>query len=129
MDNIEMPRATLELITKEGFSALVTVTAAMTNSEIKDLMDKVDLASIKAKEEGFTFGSKGRSTFTQKPATSQTTAVSTPPTPAVPMKSEVCPIHGVAMYEKTGKYGTYFSHYDKVHGWCNSKGYKDEKQY
>ena len=121
-----MPRATLELITKEGFSALVTVTAAMTNSEVKDLMDKVDLASIKAKEAGFSVGSKGRSTYSAKPATSQTVAVSTPSTPAVPMNSEVCSIHGVAMYEKTGQYGPYFSHFDKVEGYCNGKGWKKQ---
>ena len=46
------------------------------------------------------------------------------------MRSKLCPVHGVASYEKTGKYGTFFSHFDKEHGYCNDgKGYKDEKQY
>jgi len=54
------------------------------------------------------------------PLPQQTTAHTT-------MNTSVCPIHGVTMYEKTGQFGTYFSHYDKVEGYCNGRGFKAKK--
>jgi len=62
------------------------------------------------------------------------TPTSTPQSTATPpstMESKVCEIHGVAMYQKEGKFGPYFSHYDKEQGYCNGRGFKAKtyKQY
>jgi len=69
--------------------------------------------------------------FVKKQPKNAPVVPSTPPpqqtTQGGTMNTSVCPIHGVTMYEKTGAYGPYFSHYDKVEGYCNGKGFKAKK--
>jgi len=66
--------------------------------------------------------------FVKKQPKTDAVAPGTPPpqqtTIPTAMKSKPCDIHGVAMYEKTGAYGPYFSHYDKEQGYCNGRGFK-----
>jgi hypothetical protein len=42
--------------------------------------------------------------------------------------TKICKEHGVTMYKKNGTTGIFYSHWDKINGYCSGRGYKNERK-
>lgn len=98
---------TYSLVTPNGFPVLFTL-RDNNGSALLDRMDKLEVALMAA---GFKAQERGMRNGVE------------------PVGQRMCPIHHAPMKEREGKFGKFYSHWDKdKETWCSGKKFTDRNQ-